>query len=105
MFNVRAGVSYDVLRSGRLSASFGGPFDGIPKHDLVGGSHGFRRPAIIGYLEPGVTLGSGKGAVVITVPWAVYANFRRGDLDVQLNQSGGGDLADYLIFAAYRIRF
>ena len=105
VFNARAGVAYELSSNLGLSVRLGGRLDGIPFHDLVGRSDGFRRPANIGYLEPGVTIGRGKHAIFFDLPVRVYSNFRPSAVDTQLGQVGGGDLANYLLLAAYQFRF
>ena len=105
VFNARAGVAYELSSNLGLSVRLGGRLDGIPFHDLVGRSEGFRRPAIIGYLEPGVTIGRGKHAIFFDLPVRVYSNFRPSAVDTRLGQLGGGDLANYLLLAAYQFRF
>jgi hypothetical protein len=105
VFSARAGVGYELSPNPGVSVRLGGRLDGIPFRDLVGGSDGFRRPAIIWYLEPGVTIGRGRNAIFIDVPVRVYSNFRPSALDMQLGQAGGGDLANYLLLAAYQFRF
>ena len=105
VFNARAGVAYDLSSDMGLSVRLGGRVDGIPFHDLAGGSEGFRRPAIIGYLEPGMTIGRGKHAIFLDLPVRMYSNFRPSAVDRKLGQVGGGDLANYLLLAAYQFRF
>jgi hypothetical protein len=83
----------------------GGRVDGIPRHDLVGSSDGFRRPVVIAYLDPGLTVTRGKNSVFINIPVNAYTNFRPSAVDQQLGFAGGGDLAKYLVLAAYQIRF
>jgi len=105
VFNARAGLTFDVSRRRGLSASVGGRIDGIPLSDLVGRSDGFRRPALLGYLEPSISLARGRSTVTLNAPFRVYEDFRPGLIDRQLGSAGGGDLARYLMFAGYQVRF
>lgn len=105
VFQARAGVGYPVWPSAGLVATLGGRVDGIPKQDLVGGSDGFRRPAILGYVDLGVTLTHRRTSIAVSVPIRAYANFRPSLVDQQLGSAGGGDLAKYLVFASYTRRF
>jgi hypothetical protein len=105
VFNARMGLSFDVSRRHGVVASLGARLDGIPTHDLVGRSDGFRRPVTLGYLEPSVTLTHGRSTVTFNAPMRIYENFRPSLVDVQLGSAGGGDLAQYLLFAGYQARF
>ena len=105
VYNVRAGLSYAAWRSPGISVSLGGRIDGIPLKDVVGESDGFRRPATLGYVEPGITLVRGRDTYSLAVPIRVYVNLRPSMIDRQLGFSGGGDLAAAPIFLSYQHRF
>ena len=105
VFNASAGLSFDVSRRHGLAASLSGRLDGIPTRDLVGRSDGFRRPEVLGYLEPSLTLTRGRGTVTLNAPVRIYEDFRPSLIDRQLGSAGGGDLARYLLFAGYQVRF
>jgi hypothetical protein len=108
VFSARMGVVYTPSFAPRLSVSLGGRVDGIPLRDLVGGSDGFRRPAIIGYVDPGIVLLLGRTAIYANVPFSVYRDFRASLIDRQLHVPGtvsGGDLAMYLVFVGIDRRF
>lgn len=105
VFNASAGVSFDISHRHGVSASLGGRIDGIPTRDLVGGSDGFRRPVVLGYLEPSLTLTRGRSTVTLNAPLRIYADFRPSLVDRQLGSAGGGDLAGYLLVAGYQVRF
>ena len=104
VYNGRAGLTY-VIAGGVATFSLGGRIDGIPSRDLVGGSDGARRPAIIGYIEPGLTLSRGANTLSLSVPVRTYVDFRASSLDRSLGRKGGGDLARKLVFASYLHRF
>ena len=103
VYNARTGLSYAL--SPRAFVSLGGRIDGIPQHDLIGRSDGFRRPAIIGYIEPGLSLTRTRDTVGVSIPLRAYVNFRPSGIDRQLGNTGGGDLARTLFFANYQHRF
>jgi len=105
VFNASAGLSFDLSRRLGLAASLGGRIDGIPTRDLVGRSEGFRRPVVLGYLEPSLTLTRGRSTVTLNAPARIYEDFRPSLIDRQLGSAGGGDLARYLLFAGYQVRF
>jgi hypothetical protein len=105
VFSASAGLSFGVSRRHGLAASFSGRVDGIPTRDLTGRSDGFRRPVVLGYLEPSLTLTRGRSTVTLNAPVRVYEDFRPSLIDRQLGSAGGGDLARYLLFAGYQVRF
>ena len=104
VYNARGGLTYAVPGVG-ATFTLGGRIDGIASRDLIGKSDGFRRPAIIGYVEPGLTLSRGADAVSLSVPVRAYVDFRSTVLDRTLRFKGGGDLARKLLFASYLHRF
>jgi hypothetical protein len=105
VFNASAGLSFDVSRRHGLAVSLSGRIDGIPTRDLAGHSDGFRRPVVLGYLEPSLTLTRGRSTVTLSAPARIYEDFRPSLVDRQLGSAGGGDLARYLLFAGYQARF
>jgi hypothetical protein len=46
--------------------------EGLPAHDLIGGSDGYRLPGYSVSIEPGVSLSHGKDFLEVGVPIAVY---------------------------------
>jgi hypothetical protein len=105
VYSARMGLSYTLPFVAAASIGFGGRLDGIPLRDLVGGSDGFRRPAIIGYVDPGLALSLRRFTFTVNVPVRVYQDFRPSLLDRQLGRPGGGDLAKYLVFVGLERRF
>jgi len=105
-YSLRAGVEYALAPSQGLSVNLGARIDGIPLRDVIGGGDdGFRRPGHTLYLDPGGTMRIGKQEFTLSVPIRVRQNFSRGLIDRERNFKGGGDLADYLVFAGYSVRF
>src|SRR5205823_1430275 len=70
VYDGRAGLSYVAPN---VVFSLGGRVDGIPMRDLIGRSDGFRRPAIIGYVEPALSVTRGRGTYTISAPVRAYA--------------------------------
>jgi hypothetical protein len=105
VFNTSMGLSFDISRRHGLAAGLSGRIDGIPTRDLVGRSDGFRRPVVLGYLEPSLTLTRGRSTVTLNAPVRIYEDFRPSLIDRQLGSAGGGDLARYLLIAGYQVRF
>ncbi len=106
VYTGRLGVSYGLLPEQGLSLSLGGRVDGIPYHDLIGRSDGFRRPGYIVFVDPAVAVERGPNAFTLSTPIRVFARLASGNL---IQGSGGsigaGDLAGAVIFVGYARRF
>jgi len=106
VYSARLGVAYGLAPSLGLSGSLGGRIDGIPQWDLIGGRDlGFRRPGYTLYLDPTVALRHGSNEFTLSIPIRLHQDFQQSMLDKQVNFRGGGDLANYLLFAGYTHRF
>jgi len=46
--------------------------EGLPRYDLIGASHGFRRPGVEMFIEPGVTWARGQHVIGFQVPIGYY---------------------------------
>lgn len=113
-YSMRAGASFNVYSRSALSsssrmlvsASLGWREDATAKRDLIGGSDlAFRAPAIVGYIDNGVSLVRGRNSMSLNVPVRAYQNYRRSSADEALGRPGGGDLARYLILAEFSRRY
>lgn len=93
-----------------FSTSVGARLEGIPVHDAVGGSEGFRRPGYIISAEPGITYVSKKVTYFLSVPVALLRNRTQSvpdketTLETGAYKQGDAAFADYLINAAISIR-
>lgn len=105
VYSYKLGLAYAGIPVKGLSVSLGGRIDGIPIQDLFGNSIGFRRPAIVGYVDPGLVLTLGRGEFTLNVPVRIWADFRASLYDKQSGAVGGGDLAKVLVFVGYTQRF
>lgn len=106
VYSARAGAAYALIPDKGLSVNLGLRIDGIPLRDVVGGGDdGFRRPGHTLYADPGISLRMGKQELTFSMPIRMSQNFSRSLIDREKNFKGGGDLADYLIFAGYSVRF
>jgi hypothetical protein len=111
-YMARLGVNY-VFRQAlsNFSASLGGRLEGIPVHDVVGGSEGFRRPGYIVSLEPGLNLMIKKSSVFLSVPVALVRCRTQSVPDKETTAQTGtyrqGDaaFADYLINIGFTTKF
>ena len=104
---VRGGLARPIWRAIGLSGSLGARWEGIPSHDLIGGSDGWRLPGYSVSIEPGVSISRGKEYLSVTAPVAVY---RYGIVSVPFarthNPLGGiASFADYQINVTYSHEF
>jgi hypothetical protein len=106
VYTGRLGLSYGLLPEQGLSVSLGGRVDGIPYHDLIGKSDGFRRPGYIVFLDPAVALERGPSTFTFGTPLRMFARLASANLLKGPGGSiGSGDLAGVLIFVGYARRF
>lgn len=106
VYTGRLGVSYGVLPEQGLSVSLGGRVDGIPYHDLIGKSDGFRRPSVIVFLDPAVALDRGANTFTVSTPVRLFARLASANMLKGPGGSiGSGDLAGVLMFVGYARRF
>ncbi|MEO8582813.1 MAG: hypothetical protein ABI415_03390 [Flavitalea sp.] len=104
----RAGFSY---MTEKLGFSLGGRIDGIPVHDLIGKSDGFRRPGYAIAVEPGLNFSTHKIHWYLNVPIAVSRNRTQSVTDKQRTVASGtyqiGDaaFADYVINVGATFKF
>jgi hypothetical protein len=111
VFHLRFGGAYPVWPSAGVSASLGVRFDGIPVTDILGGDGGFRTAGYTTYLDPGVSLTSGRSVFTVSVPFRMHGEFRQNVNDRNPPLPPGsvpgdrGDLASYLVFLGYAYRF
>jgi len=99
-FAVRLGMIYSMLKKKNLSATLCGRVEGLPAHDALGKSDGFRRPGYIISVEPGIGYRAKRVAYQLNLPVAVYRN-RTKSVDDRSDPTGQkhGDaaFADYLL--------
>ena len=105
---VRIGFNHPhFLGISTLTASLGWRWEGVPTHDLIGDSNGFRRPGYYMALEPGLTRTRGKEYFAIKVPIALQRNRQVSEAEAQAGDGSQGDagFADYSIIANYGRKF
>jgi hypothetical protein len=104
---VRGGLAHPIWPAIGLSGSFGVRWEGIPSHDLIGGSDGWRLPGYSFSIEPGISISRGKDYLSVTAPVAVY---RYGipsvpSVRVHAANAGNASFADYQINVTYSHEF
>lgn len=97
----RAGLEYIVLPKYGMGLSLGGRIEGVPVHDAIGGSEGFRRPGYAVSIEPGVSAMYEGWSAALYTPVAVYRNRQRSVPDRQTSPTAHGDAA----FADFTVIF
>ena len=111
-YMARGGFSYSlnpILKG--WAVAVGARLEGIPVHDLVGGSGDFRRPGYVWSVEPGITYSGEKFSFFATVPVAFVRNRTQSVTDKEYSDKTGvftrGDaaFADYSINAGVSFKF
>lgn len=83
------------------SAGFGVRWEGVPVHDLIGSSAGFRRPGYAVSLEPSLSWAHGASSVYLSVPFAVYRNRLISVPGVADGTHGDAAFAKYVVLLGY----
>lgn len=99
----RGGVTWFPTQ--HVGLSLGGRMEGIPTHDVIGESDGFRRPGYATSIEPGFSYTKGTYTVSLSVPWAIHRDRVRNVPDLASGGQGDAAFADYVILAGYIRRF
>ena len=98
-FVFRAGTTVGI--TSRISASIAWRMEGVPRYDMLGGSHGFRRPGVEMYWEPGVTYTSGRHAMSFNLPVGYYFNRFR---NPYTGTRGDSTFPEHVAIATYSMR-
>jgi len=99
-FIFRAGTSVGLTRY--ITASIAWRAEGVPRYDLIGASHGFRRPGVEMYWEPGITVASGRHAVSFNLPVGYYFNRFP---NPYTGTAGDSTFPEYVAVATYSVSF
>ena len=98
-FVFRTGTTYALSR--HIAGSIAWRMEGVPRYDLIGASHGFRRPGVTMYWEPGLTVSTGRQAVSFNMPIGYYFNRFR---NPYTGTPGDSTFPEYVAIATYSIR-
>ena len=102
----RAGASHAIPRIRHLSASLGARWEGVPAHDVIGSSDGFRRPGYILSLDPGIMYSYRRNVLSVNGPWALKRNREPSVPEIQNNiWTGDAFFADYTILVSLSHHF
>ena len=103
----RTGVAFSIpgLAKHGFSASTALRLEGVPAHDLLGPSRGFRRPGYALSLEPGIIYARSENTFSVHVPVALQRNRTRSVPDELDQTHGDAAFADWLLLVGYSRRF
>ena len=104
VYTGRLGFSYGLFAEQGVSVSLGGRIDGIPYHDLIGKSDGFRRPGYVVFVDPGVAIERGPSTLTFSTPVRVGQRLATRQMVKPGGLIGAGDLAKVLFFVGYSRR-
>ena len=85
-----------------FAASVAWRIEGLPRYDLIGDSHGFRRPGVEMFIEPGFSYAKGKQIYSLQVPIGYYRNRFPNPYTGSL---GDATFPKYIVLATYGFRF
>jgi hypothetical protein len=97
-FVFRAGASLPI--TSHITASLSWRAEGVPRYDLIGASHGFRRPGVEMYWEPGVTITNGRHSMSFNIPVGYYFNRFP---NPYTGQAGDSTFPEYVSIATYSV--
>jgi hypothetical protein len=72
-FLARLGAAFPIRKTG-FAGSLAWRIEGLPRYDLFGDSHGFRRPGVEMFVEPGISYARGRQFYSFNVPIGYYRN-------------------------------
>ena len=98
---LRAGMAFGVGKT-PLALALGYRMEGVPRYDLIGDSHGFRRPGYETFLEPGLYWGTANGTWSVNVPIALVRNRRP---DPYTGAAGDATFPNKIYLVSYTHRF
>jgi hypothetical protein len=100
-FLVRMGAVVPLGKSG-LGASLAYRIEGLPRYDLIGDSHGWRRPGHEMFIEPGIAYSKGSSTWSLNVPIGFYRNREPNPYS---GREGDATFPDYILLTGVSYRF
>ncbi|HEX8462811.1 MAG TPA: hypothetical protein VF623_15355 [Segetibacter sp.] len=102
-YMLRGGFNYALRSLKGFSVAAGARLEGIPVHDLIGGSGDFRRPGYIWSAEPTLNYSRGNCSFFASVPFAVVRNRTQSVTDQENSKTRGTFVRGDAAFADYTI--
>jgi hypothetical protein len=100
-FLARLGGAVPIGKTG-FAGSLAWRIEGLPRYDLFGESHGFRRPGVEMFIEPGVSYARGSQFVALNVPFGYYRNRFPNPIT---GNSGDATFPKHIFLISYGYRF
>ena len=85
-----------------MALSLGFRIEGLPRYDLFGDSHGWRRPGYETFIEPGILYSHGRSTWSLYVPKGLVRNRRPNPYS---GAPGDATFPDYILLFGYAYRF
>jgi hypothetical protein len=98
---VRLGAVTPIGKKG-LGASLAYRVEGLPRYDLIGDSHGWRRPGHEMFVEPGIAYSRGGSTWSLNVPIGFYRNREPNPYS---GREGDATFPDYIVLTGVSYRF
>ena len=98
---LRTGMAFALGKS-PFAAALGFRMEGVPRYDLSGASHGFRRPGYETFAEPGFYYSRGNDTWSVNVPIALKRNRRP---DPYTGNLGDATFPNHIYLVSYTHRF
>lgn len=100
-FLVRLGGAFPLGTTGFV-ASMAWHVEGLPRYDLFGESHGFRRPGVEMFIEPGIAYARGRHVYNFSVPLGYYRNRFPNPIT---GNAGDATFPKYIFLSSYSVKF
>jgi len=98
---VRMGAVVPFGKTG-FGASLAYRVEGLPRYDLIGDSHGWRRPGYEMFAEPGLAYSKGSSTWSLNVPVGFYRNRRPNPYS---GREGDATFPDFIVLTGVSYRF
>lgn len=98
---VRMGAVVPLGKTG-VGASLAYRIEGLPRYDLIGDSHGWRRPGHEMFVEPGLAFSKGNSTWSLNVPIGFYRNRQPNPYS---GREGDATFPDYIVLSGVSYRF
>jgi len=98
---LRTGAAFALGKS-PFAAAIGFRMEGLPRYDLIGDSHGFRRPGYETFAEPGFYYSRGNDTWSVNVPIALKRNRRP---DPYTGNTGDATFPNHVYLVSFTHRF